>query len=302
MKNKKLIYLTVILSILILITGIPFIKINAAEKTSRTIRVAAIQMQGEPGGLAVNEKKAEKLIRKAAVRGAKYILFPELYALFPEYMTDITDEKARSLAQTVPGSLTNHMTSIAKELDVNIAIGMAEKRGEKFYNSLVFIEPEGVTGTYSKLALVSHESLKAWVEDNHGGPVDDFQPPPGPEEAAFFTPGDGTAVFNWGNVKTGALICADGSFEGLWANLKQNRVELICWSAANLGKNSINDPVPKGKVPGRHVPYIFANHMKAEMFFIGNSMIVDAEDSILAQAGPNADEIIVVDLHLIPTE
>jgi predicted amidohydrolase len=42
--------------------------------------------------------------------------------------------------------------------------------------------------------------------------------------------------------------------------------------------------------------------MKAEMFFIGNSMIVDADDSILAQAGPNADEIIVVDLHLIPTE
>jgi hypothetical protein len=83
LKNKKLIYLTVILSILILITGIPFIKINAAEKTSRTIRVAAIQMQGEPGGLAVNEKKSGKTNSKSSSQRRQVYPFSGTVCSFP---------------------------------------------------------------------------------------------------------------------------------------------------------------------------------------------------------------------------
>ena len=69
------------------------------QTAARTIRVAAVQMRGEQGGIEVNQAKAEVLIREAADRGAEFILLPELYGLFPVAIWAKTADEVRREAQ-----------------------------------------------------------------------------------------------------------------------------------------------------------------------------------------------------------
>jgi predicted amidohydrolase len=264
----------------------------------RLIRVAAVQMEGVAGGIQPNLEKATELIEQAAARGARYILFPEVYALFPDIGSARSLEEARRLAEPVPGPVTDHMLALARKLQVNIALGMAEKRGDKLYNSVVFVSPGGIAGVYSKRALVTHASMRAWSERLAGKPLPDYKEPETLDEATTFAPGEGNGLFAWGGVKTGALICADGGFDGFWGWLAVNGAELVCFPSASGGKPEPGQRTVAEIARKHRLPILFANHIRHAILFFGNSQIVDARGRVLANAGTDFDQVIVADLAL----
>lgn len=244
----------------------------------RTIRVAAIQLACRAGSVERQSETAHRLIRAAAARGARYILLPELHALFPAACALAPAEEVRAESQSLDGPLTTGMLALARELDVHLAYGMVERRGDKLYNSVVLVSPKGVTGAYGKRALVKLG-------------------PPGRTEADLFTGGVDRGQMDWNGLRTGVLICADSGFDAYWQEAGQG-AQLVLWPKSSIGQRS-DRALEWARRLG--VPVVVANpafpeHEMSPMF--GGSRIVAADGTDLAHAGDEPDTIIVADVTL----
>jgi predicted amidohydrolase len=128
-----------------------------------------------------NLARAEKLIREAAIRGARIICTPEAAVQgyprvsLPEGTSandpGITAARAKILAaaESVPGPATDRFANLAQELGVWLVFGIDENRDERLFNTAVLMDPHGqIIGKYSKVHL-QNWMLASGV--NHG---DDF--------------------------------------------------------------------------------------------------------------------------------
>lgn len=139
-----------------------------------------------------NRDRTESLIREAAGEGGQVILLQELF--HTRYFCQTLDLEAFSLAQSIPGSLTDRLSEIASSLGVVIVAPIFERAAPGVYfNSLVVLERDGrLLGRYRKMHI----------------PED-----PGFHEKYYFTPGDlGYKVFNTSFGRIGTLICWDQWF------------------------------------------------------------------------------------------
>jgi predicted amidohydrolase len=304
---------------------------NRAPDLSRggTVRMATVQFSSVAGTtLATNEAKAEKLIREAAGRGARYILFPECYALFPGGAGLYGADQIVREAQFVPGPLTDHVQRLCRELRVYVGVGMAERRGDgKLYNSVVYVGPEGVEGVYSKrvnihlaveraeeettATLKTEEETTATLttdatlktEQNAGPPAAAPRKPPrkARTEAMLFAPGTSDGVLTWGGIRIGTLICADGGFHNLWDAQMPKGVQVLCWPANSAGIEPTDPKMSAASVARKYKrPVLLSNHFLRRFIYIGNSQIIDAEGNVLARAGAKEDEILVAGITLPP--
>jgi hypothetical protein len=108
------------------------------EGRKRKIPVALIQCDSPAGEVERNLDNMERLVEQAAKEGARWILFHELA------VCDYADKPA-SVAELVPqGNSTWRMATLAKRLRVFCAFGLAEKHGERLYDSQVFVGPRGI--------------------------------------------------------------------------------------------------------------------------------------------------------------
>jgi len=266
---------------------------------ARVLRVGVVQIEGIGDSVEASRLRVEGLIREAAGRGAEFVLLPELYATFPAARAHASMDAIRAEAQPVPGPLTNSMIALARELDVQIAFGMAERDGEALYNSVVLVGPEGVAGRYHKRVLVSHAAMKRYFEAQQGAPLA-LRDDGALDEATMFSRGAGPLVTAWGGVPTGVLICADGGLKGFWAAMKQRGAELVLWPTSSLGTYTAKQLSPSGQAAALGVPVLHANRSVREPP-IGYSVIVDRDGTIVASAGNRfGDVVLVADVHLPP--
>ncbi len=128
-------------------------------------------------------------IRKAAARGARLVLLPELHRSL--YFCQTEDPANFDLAETIPGPTTERLGSIAAELGIVIVASVFEKRAAGLYhNTAVALDSDGrIAGCYRKMHI-----------------PDD----PGYYEKFYFTPGD----LGFNPVQTsvgmlGILVCWD---------------------------------------------------------------------------------------------
>jgi predicted amidohydrolase len=145
---------------------------------------------------AANWKKYLEAIDEAAVRGADYLVFPEVslhgYLMgSPALGSPAMHEQLayfRRVAEPIPGPTTQRLTELAARHNMLIQAGLAERAmdGNIIYNSAVLIGPRGVIGVFRKL----HNQFE-W-------PV--------------FSPGDHLSVFETRLGKIGMFICYDLAF------------------------------------------------------------------------------------------
>jgi len=64
-------------------------------------------------------------------------------------------------AITIPGPETAKLISLAGELQISMALGVAEQVDQTYYNTVLLIDPEGIYGTYRKLHLTERDRLWA---------------------------------------------------------------------------------------------------------------------------------------------
>ena len=101
------------------------------------IRIGMAQILVCPEDKERNLKKIEEFIRKASQEGCDLVLLPECSDL------GWANPYAGEGAESVPGPLSGHLCSLAKEEKIYVACGMTERDQEKLYNTALLIDDTG---------------------------------------------------------------------------------------------------------------------------------------------------------------
>ncbi len=155
------------------------------------INVGLIQMQCASAP-ELNFTEAEQKICATADKGAQIICLQELFCW--RYFCQSQHPDFFTLAEKIPGALTEKMSLLAKRLGVVLIVPLFEKRSPGIYhNTAVVIDADGsIAGKYRKMHI----------------PDDPFF-----YEKYYFTPGDtGFTSFPTRFGRIGVLICWDQWF------------------------------------------------------------------------------------------
>jgi (R)-amidase len=134
--------------------------------------------------VAHNTRKViETIERVDTTGGTKLIVFPETtLSGFP------TRDNIADVAQTLDGPALTTVRNAAREKDVAVAAGLAERDGSQFYNTTVLVDERG------EIAL-RYRKTHLWASD-----------------VGVFTPGDRFETCMWNGLTVGLLICYDIEF------------------------------------------------------------------------------------------
>ncbi len=170
--------------------------------------------------------KIDANVREAAAQGVDIVVFPE------GALGGLVDCSCRvqgracaahlEQAETVPGPASEHLAALAREHDLYVVFGMAERDAEDrsaIYNASAVVGPEGVLGTYRKV----HLGTLPWVT-----------------EGITFRPGTSLPVFPTRYGPVGVLICYD-----FWFNPELSRI--LALKGARLLLNTCGTFVGPGK-------------------------------------------------------
>jgi N-carbamoylputrescine amidase len=259
------------------------------------MKTALVQQSNEKD-IYLNINKLEKNIRTASAKGAELIVLQELHNGL--YFCQTENPVFFDMAETIPGPSTQLFGKLARELNVVIVLSLFEKRAQGLYhNTAVVIEKDGsIAGKYRKMHI-----------------PDD----PAYYEKFYFTPGDlGFCPIQTSVGNLGVLICWDQWYPEAARLMAMAGAELLIYPTA-IGWESTDSDEEKQRqkdawvisqrghavANGLHV--VSCNRIGYEpdpsevtngIQFWGNSFVVGPQGEILAQAGNENDEILIVDI------
>lgn len=253
------------------------------------VTVAAIQCsfhrEMEP-----NIEKVSGYVRQAASQGAQWILPPELFQ--GHYFCK--EEKDHFFDHAYPVEkhpCVTAMQDLARELKVYIPTSIYELDGQRYFNSLAMVGPEGeIMGVYRK----SH------IPDG-----------PGYEEKFYFRPGDtGFRVWEGSGATAGVGICWDQWYPECARAMMLMGAELLFYPTAigtepeepDLDTKDLWQRAMIGHAVSNVVPVIAANRIGDEdgQIFYGHSFIADHRGEKVAEMGPDEEGVITASFD-IPT-
>jgi predicted amidohydrolase len=165
------------------------------------LRLGLVQVGTPFGAAAANRALSVELAERAFADGAELVVLPELvvsgYGTDPAVLAEV--------AERADGPTARAWTEVARRHGGHICGGLAERDGERLFNSAVLVGPDGIVGHYRKLHLFR-------------------------EEKHAFTPGDrGLPVLNLpGGPAVGICICYDLRFVEVVRALSLKGADVIC--------------------------------------------------------------------------
>ena len=264
----------------------------------RTVTVAAIQMKMavEP---EANIKKADRMVREAAARGAQIILLPELFER-PYFCQERQYDYYNYALPLQENPAVRQLQDTARELEVMLPVSFYERDETRLFNSVAMLDADGtVLGVYRKTHI----------------PDDHYY-----QEKFYFTPGNtGFKVWDTRYGRIGVGICWDQWFPEAARCMALAGAELLLYPTA-IGSEPIlsTDSMPhwrrcmQGHAGGNLVPVAAANrvgletvHPSAEnggqessLRFYGSSFLADGTGAIVAEAGRDEETIIQASFDL----
>ena len=206
------------------------------------------------------EANLNKIKNMISDSDADLIVLPEL--CLSGYYFKTKEELYEYADESVQTRMISELQIIAKSKDIYIVAGIAEKTGEKLYNSAFVIGPDGLIGKHRKVNLTVNEKI--------------------------FDRGIGFEIIRIGNVKIGIVICFDSWFPESCRLLSLKGAQIIC-CPANFGGHWTPD-VLKVRSLENKVFTVLSNRSgseivdNAEEIFRGESQIIDYEGMVLAKA------------------
>ncbi|WP_233884123.1 carbon-nitrogen hydrolase family protein [Paraburkholderia flagellata] len=172
--------------------------------------------------------------------GSDLIVFPEATLTgFP------TRENVRDLAETLEGPSLSKVRDAARTANIGVAVGLAEREGDRFYNTTVLIDERGdIALRYRKTHL--------WASD-----------------VGVFTPGDRYEVCEFKGTTVGLLICYDIEFPETARAVASLGAEMLVVTNGNMD--------PFGPV---HRRAIVARAMENQMFAALVNRTGDGDDNL----------------------
>ena len=240
-----------------------------------------------------NLEKAIHKIKETAKLGAEIICLQELFTSL--YFCDVEDYDNFNLAESIPGTSTDELQKVAKDLNVVIIASLFEKRTQGLYhNTTAVIDADGsYLGKYRKMHIPDDPAFY---------------------EKFYFTPGDlGYKVFKTKFATIGILICWDQWYPEAARITTLMGAEIlfyptaIGWSTAQdeaTNKEQYNawQTIQKSHSVANGVPVVSVNRVGFEqngaMKFWGGSFITNSFGSVLYQASHENEENIVQEIDL----
>ena len=149
------------------------------------LRVAVAQLDLAVGDLEGNRRATVAAIEEAAAAGAGLVVLPELASSGYRLRTA---QAVAAAAETIPGPATEAWARAARETGAVVVGGVCERDGDRVYNAVAVVGPDGLAGRYRKLHLFDEEQL-------------------------LFSPGDaGLPVFDLPFGRLGVIVCYDLRF------------------------------------------------------------------------------------------
>ena len=239
------------------------------------IKIAAVQM--EPKLMMVNGN-LESMVSaavNAADNRADLIVFPE--CSLTGYIFSSRRE-ALFFAETIPGPSTERITSLCQELNVYIIFGLLEKDGDRLFNAVAFVGPQGLIAGYRKNHL-PFLGVDRFV-DIGDKPFQVHQTP-------------------IGNI--GLYICYDVAFPESSRVMTLLGADVLALSTNFAqGRGEKYRHVIIARAFENRVHVVSANRVGSERgySFAGLSEIVDASGEVLSLASPDEEEIIYGEVSL----
>ncbi len=282
---------------------------NSNDKPGRSLRVAAVQMESQPGDKAANFAKIEAFVEQAARQGVEMIVFPECCISGYWFMRNLTPAGLAQLAEPIfEGESSQRLLALSRQYGMTIGAGLVEAgEGGYFHNSYVVAMPNGEARRHRKLQAFEHPLVKA-----------------GTEYTVFDSPH---------GFRLGVLICYDNNVNenGRIAALLgadiilaphqtggcrtknphlMGLIDRRLWDERHLNPQAIERELAGDKGRGwlmRWLPsrahdngvfLIFANGVGVDDDEIrtGNAMILDPYGRILTETGKAGDDMVIADL------
>jgi predicted amidohydrolase len=237
------------------------------------MKIGFIQSSPKFGEVDRNVTLALRNIRRL---DADLIVLPELFNTGYRFRSK---SEALSLAEPVPnGPTTERLIEAAKEENLFIVAGLAEKARGRVYNSSVLIGPGGLISLYRKAHLYSTEKR-------------------------LFTPGNTPfEVHDIGKARVGMMICFDWLFPEAARTLALKGADIICHPS-----NLVLPYCPQAMITRcleNRVFAITANRVgtearvgKERLRFIGKSQIVSPTGEVLVRASSSRCASMVVTIE-----
>ncbi|WP_310877467.1 carbon-nitrogen hydrolase family protein [Priestia megaterium] len=241
----------------------------------QTFIAAAVQMNCELGNPGSNLEKAYHLIEQAVLKGASFIVLPELFNTGYR-----VEEKDWQYAEYIPGYTSEWLVQTAQKFNVIIAGCILEKKNDRIYDTCLVVDRDGIQGTYRKIYLWNQEKQR-------------------------FQKGDRYEVTQLGEVTLGMQICYEVGFpEGARVLTLKGANVLIYSSAFGSLRRYAWDIATKARALENGCFVIASNRTgteKNETVFGGGSRIINPQGKVLTEA-TKEDEVIVAEIDLVQVE
>jgi len=232
-------------------------------------------------------------IQDAAAQGAGLVVLQELHST--PYFCQTEDSDLFDQAEPIPGSATDPFAALSRELGIVLVTSLFERRAAGLYhNTAVVFEADGsIAGKYRKMHI-----------------PDD----PGYYEKFYFTPGDlGFNPIDTSVGRLGVLVCWDQWYPEAARLMALAGAELLIYPTA-IGWDPQDPPeerqrqrdawitVQRGHAIANGLPLIAVNRVGVEsapggagqQHFWGSSFAAGAQGEILAQAGTDQEQTLLV--------
>lgn len=247
------------------------------------VRVAMCQILCVDGDREGNFERIEQALAEAKKRRAQIACFPETSIL------GWVNPEAHQLAHPIPGKDTRRLARLARQYDVMLCVGIAEKDGDRLYDSVVLIDRRG-------RLLLKHRKKNILTH---------LMTPP-------YTPGDTIEAVETEFGRIGMLICADTFTTSNLEAMRDRKPRLVLipygWAAepkewpqhgeslrrvVSKAARTIGAPVIATDLVGEitHGPW------KGRTYG-GQSIAAHPDGNILARGKDRAPEILLVDVAL----
>lgn len=259
-----------------------------ANSDDSILTVGVVQMRCDPDP-AVNLERALDRIAEAADRGAQLVCLQELFRT--QYFCQREDTALFDLAEPIPGPTTEALAAAAARHRVGIVGSVFERRAPGlFHNTAVLLEADG--------------SLRARYRKMH------IPDDPLYYEKYYFTPGDlGFDAHDLAGARVGALVCWDQWYPEAARLTALRGAEVLCYPTAigwhphekaefGPAQHEAWQLMQRAHAVANGVFVVVANHvgLEGQIEFWGGSFVADPFGRILAQAGHEEEETLVVRL------
>jgi predicted amidohydrolase len=240
------------------------------------VKLALAQISSKRESKSENLLKIEKLTLKAKQQGSDLIIFPEM-SLTGYVLLDQVYE----LAETIPGSSTQKIETLAKKTGMHIIFGMpelSEKTQATVFNTAVCVGPQGLIGKYRKMYLPTHSIF---------------------EEKRYFRPGYEAAAFQTEVGNIGLTICYDIFFPEVYRLIRLKGAQLIiCISASPAVRRSYFEILTSARALENTAFLAYVNLAGVEdgLQFWGGSRLVGPTGEVLAKAKYDEEDFVICEV------